>query len=179
MRGDGRGVTSPMADIIGLGMMELLPEVLPVLPTRDLLKLGVRDTGIRFALDVLCWTMKPAESRRFLSAPDGMGEASSWVAGYSILLEPGMGATASGAGDGSSDISAEVSIMRGGEGAMVSARNSGVIGETEVDVIVRGYIASREGVVGISKVVWMGVTLREALCDFVGCAVGVESVSIL
>lgn len=39
---------------MGLGMMELLPEPLPALLSSALLILGVRDTGARLELDVLC-----------------------------------------------------------------------------------------------------------------------------
>lgn len=51
MSGEGRGVMSPRADIIGLGMMELEPEPLLPGPPSAFLMLGVRDTGTRLELE--------------------------------------------------------------------------------------------------------------------------------
>ena len=52
--GEGRGVTSPMADITGLGTVELAADAEPkALARAEVLKLGVLDTGFRFVADVL------------------------------------------------------------------------------------------------------------------------------
>lgn len=60
-RGEGRGVTSPIADITGLGTVELAaeaelkaPDKLPVA-----LKLGVLEIGQRDEVDDLCWRGRP------------------------------------------------------------------------------------------------------------------------
>jgi len=72
--GDGNGVTSPNAAIIGLATLELAPEALPRLLERGLLILGVLDTGARLELEVLCCKDLPTERRRRLSPePDRVG----------------------------------------------------------------------------------------------------------
>lgn len=60
-RGEGRGVTSPIADIIGLGTVELAAEAEPKAPDRlpVALKLGVLETGRRDEVDDLCWRGAP------------------------------------------------------------------------------------------------------------------------
>jgi hypothetical protein len=57
--GDGRGVTSPMADIMGLATLELAADDEPKNPARALvLKLGVLDTGLRLEAEVWCRRFK-------------------------------------------------------------------------------------------------------------------------
>lgn len=52
-RGDGSGVTSPIADMIGLGYVELAAEAVPKPGPKLFLKLGVRAMGRRDEADVL------------------------------------------------------------------------------------------------------------------------------
>jgi hypothetical protein len=52
--GDGRGVTSPIAVIIGLGTVELAPEAVPSALEKAVLRLGVREMGCSDDADVLC-----------------------------------------------------------------------------------------------------------------------------
>lgn len=51
-KGDGSGVTSPIAVMTGLGTLELLAEPKPWAKAADLM-LGVRDTGFRLGADDL------------------------------------------------------------------------------------------------------------------------------
>lgn len=51
-RGLGSGVTSPIAEIIGLGMTLLVPLAEPMLLVRAAFRLGVLETGLRLLDDV-------------------------------------------------------------------------------------------------------------------------------
>ena len=49
IRGDGRGVTSPIAEMTGLGYVELAAEGEPKMPVRLVLRLGVLEMGFRLS----------------------------------------------------------------------------------------------------------------------------------
>ena len=49
IKGDGRGVTSPMAEMTGLGYVELAAEGEPKTPLRLVLRLGVLEMGLRLS----------------------------------------------------------------------------------------------------------------------------------
>jgi len=53
--GEGSGVTSPMAVMVGLGTVELAADAVPRAVAREpVFKLGVRDTGLSDDAEVLC-----------------------------------------------------------------------------------------------------------------------------
>lgn len=91
------------------------------------------------------------------SASERVGEAQSWPACKRILLDLELDATARAVGEESSNVHG-VPTSRGGEGAVVSERNSGFAASEDVEVMTHGSVTSREGVVGMSKEVRIGVT---------------------
>lgn len=60
--GDGRGVTSPMAAIMGLATVELAAEAGPKTKAAAL-RLGVRDIGRREEAEVLCCRLSDGRAR--------------------------------------------------------------------------------------------------------------------
>jgi len=78
--GEGSGVTSPMADIRGLGKAELAAEAgpKPWLRPRPVLKLGVRETGRRDEADVLCVREVAERPTPPLRLSDRGGGAGGW-----------------------------------------------------------------------------------------------------
>ena len=96
-RGEGRGATSPMAEITGLGTAELAAEADAKAPARAL-RLGVLDTGRRdWADDLLC-----RESAGRCTDLDGVARplavSGRWVADGDS--ERGRGPGSTGGGDG-------------------------------------------------------------------------------
>ncbi len=56
-------MTSPIAEIIGLGLVELAAEAVPKPWEKPVLKLGVRDTGLRDEAEDLRWSARDDDGR--------------------------------------------------------------------------------------------------------------------
>lgn len=87
IRGLGSGVTSPMADIIGLGTKLLVPLAVPILLAKACLRLGVLEMGRKLLAEARWFSVRePREDELPLPLKDSRLEGVEGKAGKSVEI---------------------------------------------------------------------------------------------